>query len=70
MHRFPQVRLLKAAPSLAILKEQVEDEIYECPVLLVQILRELWAVAFPNGELIEGVQIRRVGHMFRFEKTL
>lgn len=69
MQKPPPIRLLKAEPSLTFLKERIEKEVYGGPVLLVHILQELWAVAFPDGKLIEGVQIRRVGHLFRFEES-
>lgn len=68
MHKPPQVYLIRAEPALWLLKEWIEENFQDGPVLLVQILNELWAIAQPNGKLIDGFQIRRVGHKFRFEE--
>lgn len=69
MHKPPQVYLVKSEPALMILKEWIEKNFQGGPVNLIQILNNLWAIARPNGKLIDGVQVRRIGHLFRFEET-
>ena len=69
MHKPQQVYLVKSEPALTILKEWIEKNFQGGPILLIQILNNLWAVACQNGKLIDGVQVRRIGHSFRFEET-
>lgn len=69
MHKPPQVYLIRSEPALILLKEWIERNFSDGPIMLVRILSELWAIAHPDGRLIDRVQIRRVGHKFRFEET-